>query len=209
MKVGRVRSARERVVVFPGGLLTLVSVAEKHTVRDGIIAGTIAAVLGSLLLDPVGTFLGAVWHVITRGAIAVWHGVTASVPIPVWVLLLVAGAIVALIARRRRGGERRPVVVEPGIGDALVEAAATAVAPPMLTELEDKIIRIMARADGSPLRLGQLATLTGATQLRVEQAIEGLTDRHRLVHRYHTVMDGTSYGLTTRGRDFVISRGDA
>src|SRR2546430_4856298 len=146
------------------------AVAEKHALRDGVAIAAAGTLLGSLLLEPVRTFLGAALHAVTRVAIAVWHGLTASVPIPVWVLLLAAGALVALVARRR-GGERRPVGVEAGIGDALDEAAEPT-KPPEMTDLEDRIIRILARADGSPLRIGELATMTGATQLRVGQAIE-------------------------------------
>ena len=208
--------------------------SEKHTVRDGIIAGTVAAVLGSLLLEPVREGLVAGWHVVAGVAGAVWHGLTASVPIPVWVLLLVAVAIVAFVARRVRrmaapakptikaydtttGTYGPPPVEEPAasalrIHSTTVEPGTPALAgrdTAALTDLEDKIIRIMGREDGSPLRIGELAEMTGATRLRVEQAIEGLEGRHGLVRRLRTYMDGTSYVLTTQGRDLVIERGDA
>ena len=180
--------------------------AEKHTVRDGIIAGTIAALLGSLLLDPVRAFVVAAWHLITRVPGTIWHGLTASVPVPVWVLLLVAGAI-AVVTRWLASSVEVVATLDPEPAPAPV-ALEPAVSPE-LTNLEDKIIRIMAQEDGSPLRISELATKTGATLLRVEQAVEGLEDRHHLVHRHRTLMDGTFYGLTKRGRDLVIARGDA
>jgi len=88
-----------------------------------------------------------------------------------------------------------------------VKRAPTEVKPPELSELEDAIIRRFAEADGAPLRARDLSEATRQSLLRVEQAIERL-EGVGLVIRHRSYMDGTSYGLTPRGRDLAISRGD-
>jgi len=102
-------SGAVRLVVAPARPYLSV-VSEKHTLRNGIIAGTAATVLGGLLLAPVDGFLGSVWRLVTAAPAAVWGVLTASVP--VWALLAVA-AVVA----RRTGRRAAPTAPRPKVYD--------------------------------------------------------------------------------------------
>jgi hypothetical protein len=182
-------------------------VAENNTLRTTIVGGTVAALLASLLLEPVRAFIASVWRLVTAVPGAVWHLVTASVP--VWVLV-VGGVVVALIARRV--GRRAPPIPE------VYDVAPRMYRPPRveqrqpaprlrLTELEDGILRRLARADGGLLLIDELGSAK-TKQLRLEQALEHLCELGLVDEPESDDTSEPLYGLTPLGRDFVIARGD-
>ena len=175
--------------------------SEKHGLRNTIVGGTVAALLASLLLEPVRAFLGGVWRLIAAAPGAIWDVLTTSVP--VWALLVVA-AVVALIARRtgRRAGPIRPPPVIPW-----PHPQPDPRSPPELNALEDGIIRLLARADGQTFTLADLSERLRTPQLRVGQALERLEELG-LTTTYGNWVHGTQVGLTRGGRDLVIARGD-
>src|SRR2546422_650940 len=65
--------------------------------RTGIVAGTVAAVFGSLLLAPVRDLLVGAWRLLVAIAGAIWAALAA--PVPVWVLLVVVGIVALLVWR--------------------------------------------------------------------------------------------------------------
>jgi len=121
----------------------------------------VATVLGGLLLAPVRDFLAGAWRLATAAPGAIWSGFTATVPL--WALL----AVVAVVALAARWVGRRAPPAAPRIevydtatrtyGPPPVEDPGPA-APPRLTELEDGILRRLARADGEWLAIDELGT---------------------------------------------------
>lgn len=175
--------------------------AEKHVVRTGIIIATAGGLLASLLLEPVRAFLGGAWRLATAIPGVIWDVLMASVP--VWVLLGVV-LVVALVVRRT--GHRAPLVeAAPRVRDPLVKVDDPAVLP-RLTGLEDAIIRRLAQADGEWLAIDELGGAR-TKRLRLEQALEHL-DNLGLVEEGESDTSERLYGLTGRGRDLVIARGD-
>jgi len=176
--------------------------ASDNAVRDGIIIATAGGLLASLLLDPVRSFIGSVWRLVTASPGAVWSVLTASVP--VWAVLAVA-AVVALVFRRV--GRRRPVKeVYDSATRTVSPPRIEAPAPAVLSQLEDVIVRRLANEDGAWLGKGDLSDAARTTALRAEQALDRL-EAAGLVEGHFSSVTGRSYGLTRRGRDFVIDRG--
>jgi len=178
-------------------------VSAKHTVRNGIIVATAGTVLGALLLGPVRDFLRGAWRLVTVIAGAAWDGLTATVP--VWTLLAVA-VVVAFVVRRTGRWSVSPDLPLPLLEPPTAEADEPD-APPVLSELEEAIVRLLAKADGVSLGMGYLSNALRTTVLRVEQALDRL-ERVGLVEGHRNYMHGMQYGLTRRGRDLVIARGD-
>ena len=78
--------------------------SEDHSLRTTIVGGTVAALLASLLLEPVRAFFASIWRLVTAVPGAVWDLLMASVP--VWLLVLAGVVVVALVARRVGRRER-------------------------------------------------------------------------------------------------------
>jgi hypothetical protein len=174
--------------------------SEKHTLRTVFIITTAATLFGSLLVPPVQDFLGAAWRVMKVIGGAILHVFTA--PVPVWVLLVVVAVVALLVARRV--GRRAPPVME--VYDGATGMGPPPAALPRLNELEDGVLRRLARADGELLAIDELGTAK-TKQLRLEQALEHL-GALGLVAESESDTSEPLYGLTSRGRDLVIARGD-
>lgn len=184
--------------------------SDSHALRTTVVGGTIAALLASLLLEPVRAFLGSVWRLVTAAPSALWGLLTTSVPL--WALVAVAG-VVALVARQvRRRGLRPPPVIEvydPATGTVGPPRVEDPELPPLprLNELEDRVLRRLARADGEWLAIEELGTAK-TKQLRIEQALERLNALGLVEETESNKFPEPLYGLTARGRDLVIARGD-
>src|SRR5207244_10884854 len=122
-----------------------------------------------------------------------------TVPLPLWLPLLVAGAICLLIARRRRP-------VQSGIGDGGGDLAAPTT-PLELGRIENAALRLLAQADGSWVHFDDIAQAAQERRLRVQPAVERLVNLG-LIEPHEDPAYGVRFGLTLSGRDLLIARGD-
>jgi hypothetical protein len=175
--------------------------SDKHPMRTAIVGGTIALVIGTLIInlvsEPARQFFRAIWHVVTVVGAAVWSLFTA--PIPVWAVLLI-GVAVALAVRVYRALRAPPPSV------AIAARIAAGLPPRTRDALADAILRRLALADGAELTINVLSQDLHTTRLRVEQALDRLAEIG-LVKAYQHIVDGPRFGLTPEGRDDAIARG--
>lgn len=75
-----------------------------------------------------------------------------------------------------------------------------------LTQLENDVVRVLAGGDGAWITLHTIARHLSTSNLMVEQALEKLHINNMIRDTYNYI-DGTSYRLSSKGRDYVISQG--
>ncbi len=77
---------------------------------------------------------------------------------------------------------------------------------PQLDDVQKKIMHLFATLDGGQLNQGDISQRLRVSALRVDQALEQL-ENNALVATDLNFLSGTTYVLTTKGRDFVLERG--
>jgi hypothetical protein len=163
---------------------------------------TVAGVASGLILLAVGWLFGvlpAVWNWMVKAASYAWSLVNYYVALPVWALI-VAAALLFAVWRRvpRKTGSFSKAAVEPQSPPAPSE--------PTLTPLESQVVKALAQADGAWLSLDDLAAATRTSRLMIEQAVERLLVARLLLDR-HNYIYGTSFRLSSTGRDLAIRQG--
>jgi len=187
-----------------------------------IVGGVAATVLADLLIPPVRRFLRAAgrfalrvlgagfavsvpaWVLVVTAAVAAFVARATSVPLFILVIAAVLVVAVVWIGRRVAPATKVYDVTTRTYGPPRARVEAPAVRP-VLSELEDAIVRRLARADGAWLHKGDLSSATRTTALRVGQALDHL-ETAGVVESHFSTMSGRSYGLTRDGRDFAIER---
>ncbi len=161
---------------------------EQHPIRNGVIA----TVVGGVILAA----LGLLWPPARRVLQALWHFLTATVPVPVWlvgILLLVAGVVSAGLIRSRLGlAHHTP----------LKPTAASAT-----SELETQVLKRLVKADGAPVPHRMLLRATGASQLRLQAALDNLESLQIVEVQEEIDTEELEVFLTAKGRQHVVERG--
>jgi hypothetical protein len=85
--------------------------SDAHPVRNGIIATTVGGVLVALILWIAG-FVGIVWKGLGSAISWLWHHLTASISLRVWLVLVALVYAVAVTVLLRKG--RTPRDAWPG-----------------------------------------------------------------------------------------------
>ena len=136
----------------------------------------------------------------------VWDQLTIVIHIPLGILtLLVCLAIVFLFRfwslqeEIRRARDSSEVIIHR-------DEIANAERDPDLDDLEIRLLRIFAKADGRQLSTEFLPQQMGLNRLRTEKVLQGLYGQN-LIDVRHNYIHGTRFYLTPRGRDFVIKHG--
>src|SRR6266571_1942657 len=120
---------------------------------------TAGTVLAALLVPPVQTFMAMAGRRLIGLARAIGRLLRTSVPL--WVLLVIVG----IAGRRRAVSPTAPLAVPLEELMAAAEPERVAAEPFALDELEDAIIKLLARRDGVPGRLQEFSDATGAARL--------------------------------------------
>lgn len=176
--------------------------AKEHS---NVVAGTIATVIGGLILAGLtwlGGLLPAVWNGIVSGLSWVWSIVSYQASLPVGLLFMAATALflVGYFLSRKRSASPKP-----GAASANPHTAEkTEVAE--FSQLERGVVRVLANADGSWLRIQDIADQLRTSNLIIEQAIEKLY-ANDMIRDSHNYIYGTSFRLSSKGRDYAISQG--
>lgn len=170
-----------------------------HPIRDG----TIATVLGGVLLAALGKVVGIVpqaWNGIVAVLSMAWsalsHSVTVSLPVWGWTLALLTLISVWRVLHARSAAQDTNVQ-----SDVIVTSADDE-----LTGLDLEVMRLFARRDGRPLTLEDVVAQLSTNRLRASKSLELLEQRH-LLDIEENYMHGARYHLTGGGRDYLIERG--
>jgi hypothetical protein len=67
-------------------------------------------------------------------------------------------------------------------------------------------MRVFAETDGGRFNIVEMSYMVPVPKLRIEAALDAL-NKNGLVKVYRNYLDGTSYSLTSDGRDFLIRKG--
>ena len=177
--------------------------ADTHPIRTHIIGATIAGLLVAGILWAFG-FVGILWRGFWSAVSLGGHHLTASIAVPVWLLLGVAGYAVAMtvLLKRRSAPPSEPTTEQPS---SLREREPLA-RPRKLDRLQELVMRAMAEADGGTPTIEELAGDLDVNQLRLEQVLEDLetTGYVRIIRH---VTHGPVVDVTRAGRDYLIAKG--
>jgi hypothetical protein len=176
---------------------------DTHPLRTHVVGGTIAGLLVAVILWAFG-FIGVLWRGFWSAVSWGWHQLTASIAVPLWLLLAVAGYAVALtvFVRRRSTTPSEPTTEQPS---SLREGEPLA-RPRKLDRLQEQAMRAMAEADGGTPTIEELADDLDVNQLRLEQVLEDL-ETIGYVRVIRHVTHGPVVDVTRAGRDYLIAKG--
>lgn len=163
--------------------------------RGTVLAGLVVAAVVGIVTWLLG-FLPQAWRGIVVVAHWLWRVLAYSVPVPVVVLVIIAGF--GLYAWRKLATSAR---VQPAESVSFDDPSANdAVA---LSANETLVVCLLARADGEWMRLESIASKLNLPNLLVEQALERLLARGLIRHQNH-VLEGPLFRLSSTGRDLAI-----
>lgn len=164
--------------------------------RATVVAGVLSTLIAAFISWLFG-FWSTVWSWLSVTATTAWSIVAYAVPVPVGVLAPLGIVLIYCLT------------------PALLSARESMVAPTteqaeqdlhVLSENELKVVRLLAAADGQWARLGDIASDIQLSQLVTEQVLEKLFERGFL-RDSHNYLHGTSFRLSSTGRDYAIEQG--
>ncbi len=170
---------------------------DKHPIRNSVIASVIAGIILAAL--------GRVWPPASRFLASVWATLSANVAVPVWVLALIALAllgVVLLMARVRRAGV-------PGVPETMVRAAD---APreggdaSSISTLGRAVLGRIAKADGAPVPHDTIKRSLGTTNLGLQAAVDQLVALDLVEVLEYEDDDEVALLLTARGRQYALEQ---
>ena len=166
---------------------------DKHPIRNSIIASVIA---GVILAE-----LGRIWP-------PAWAILSARVAVPVWVLALIALAVLGVVfvklRFKRAGGpdasairaQRLPTTNVPTkAGDAVT-----------ISTLERDVLGRIAKADGEPVLQDTIKRSLGITNLRLQAAVDLLVALELVEVLEGDEEDEDELLLTARGRQYALEQ---
>lgn len=157
------------------------------------IAGVISALAATAVMWLLG-FLPQVWAWFAGVAAMFWGWLTVAISVPVS-LLLAAGVLLLLIGRALSSKEART----PTSQTSVMKSESTI----QLNPLDLAVIRLLANADGDWLDLDGIARGIESPRLLTERVLERLMGLNFLIDR-HNVIYGTSFRLSSQGRDYAL-----
>ena len=163
-----------------------------------VIAGVLSAIIVTFLTWLFG-FWSTIWSWIVKTSATVFEWISYSIPIPVSVLVLLAGILIYILSRT----PNRPIAIN---GNEYVPVQNEAASTPSLSANEEQIVRFLAAADGKWAGVEDVSYGLGLSQLIAEQALEKLLSRGFLSES-HNYVHGTTLRLSSSGRDFAIEQG--
>lgn len=201
-------------------MLWLTAIYRRHRVSGGglgfranVISGVLSTLIAAILTWLFG-FWPAIWLWVVAFAGEVWRWITFTAPIPLSFIVVLVCAAAFAIARRPSaripsgsGVEQQPRYTSRVVptGECLPK---TEEAPPklVLSANETSIVRLLAEADGKWLGIEDFVTKTGNSRLVTEKTLEMLFGKSFLVNS-HNYLHGTSFRLSSTGRDYAIELG--
>lgn len=177
-----------------------------------VITGTASTLIAALLTwsfgfwQPIWTwivaFLSSIWTWIVRIAVAAWQIISYTVPLPV-VILFVLAIFCVWISTRRTSSPIPPNSLVAPPAKIFIPQNKTPTALPQLSENEDFVLRLLAKADGRWVELESIFNQVQRPRLLTEQAIDRLWRKGFLVDNTD-YLNRTTYRLSSVGRDHAI-----
>lgn len=172
--------------------------------NSSVVSGTIATVVGGLILAAITWLFGffpIVWSTIATGLTLVWSLLSHLVTLPIGVLFASAWAL--FLAGHYLSSKRS---VSIRVTDNIRPQSPPHEGPIQLSQFEGDVVRVLAGGDGAWISLHEIAGHLSTSNLMVEQALEKL-HINNIIRDTHNSMYGTSYRLSSKGRDYAISQG--
>ena len=174
---------------------------EKHPIRNGIIA----TVVGGVILAA----LGRLWPPASWLLAAIGHGLTTTVLVPMWLLVLAGAFVVVVFVRLRRAFRSHAVALSAGQphSDSTTESSRTAL-PDDLSIFEREVFARIAKDDGEAVPRDTVKRSLGATNLRLQATVDRLVQKE-LVEELESVddPDDVVLALTSKGRQYAVQHG--
>lgn len=186
-RVSRERSRQAGITMKSGGLGFW-----------GTVAASVLALLIGTFISWVLGFHHRVWLAVVAVAGSLGRALTFSVPVPVVVLVILAGILLYSLRFRLRYRPSQSAVA------GSTEQPRTAQSP--LLENEVLVIRLLAAVDGRWLLTSEIAGRARLSVLVTEQAIERLMNRQFVAYS-RDLLHGTVFRLSSLGRDYAIDAG--
>jgi DNA-binding MarR family transcriptional regulator len=164
--------------------------SDSHAVRGGIIA----TVVGGVVL----AILQWIW-IPARDALAlVWGVLTASVPVPIGLLVILLALALPATVKIFHRLARNSFVAAPG------PAKSSGDASPNVSEFETKVMERIAKADGEEIDQDAIVRSLRTSKTRVQAAVDRLEELDLV--EIDSDYEDSSLSLTARGRRFVVDR---
>lgn len=166
--------------------------------RSTVLAGVLSTLIAAFITWLLG-FWPTVWAWVGNASSAIWAVAAYVIPVPTGVLVLLGVVLTYLCARKPSGAKA-------AVSTPSRPLEQTARDLPQLSENELAVIRLLAAADGRWAGIEEIASVAQLSRLLTEQALEKLFAKGFLRDR-HNYLDGTSFRLSSAGRDYAIEQG--
>jgi hypothetical protein len=162
--------------------------------KANIAASVISTLIAALIIKLFGLW-PMVWSWLNVTTATAWSVASSVVPVPVGVLALLSIMFIYFFAS---------ALLSARVSSTMLEQAEQELE--VLSENELKVVRLLAAADGKWALLSNIASDIRLSRLVTEQALDKLFARDFLLDS-HNYMHGTSYRLSSTGRDYAIEKG--
>ena len=177
--------------------------------KQTIIAGAGGTILAAVITWLFG-YLPKVWSWLSATAVTLWNLVSYPISIPIGIAALFLFPLFWFLANRKilpvapvqTKQSRAAIRIEPIKPVPVVSLPI----PIQLSTYETKVTQLMAAGDGKWMSIYEISRQLNLSNLITEQAVESLFNK-RFVMNTHSYLDGTSYRLSSQGRDYAIANG--
>ena len=175
-------------------------VEDKHPIRNKVIASVITGIILAALSQ--------VWAPASRFLASVWAILSASATVPVWVLALIAMAVLGLVFLIVRLGQVG-VADSPPMGAERMPAANAATKGGetiSISKFERDVLARIAKADGAPVPQDTIKRSLGGTNLRLQVVVDHLVGLDLVEVLEEVDWDEVVLLLTARGRQYALEQ---
>jgi hypothetical protein len=177
--------------------------------KQTILAGAASTLLATVVIWLFG-YLPSVWSWLIATAVTLWKLVSYPISMPIGMLFLIVPFCFLVnrkstsIAPVQTTQPRATTRIEP----AAIKSTPLVVVPQQLqlTNNETRVVQMLAAADGRWMSLFEISRQLNLSNLMTEQALESLLGKC-LIADSHSYIDGTSFRLSSQGRDYAITNG--
>jgi len=168
---------------------------DKHPIRNSVIASVIAGIILAAL--------GRIWPPASRFLASVWAILSASVAVPVWVLSLIALAVLGVVLLRARVG-RAGVPSVPDNSPRAADAPRKGGDASNISMLGRAVLARIVKADGEPVPQDTIKRSLGATNLGLQAVVDELVALDLVEVLEDEEDDDVALLLTARGRQYAL-----
>jgi hypothetical protein len=167
--------------------------------RLSVISGVTSTIVASILTW-LFEFWPIVWSFLHESVVWIWEISTYTIPVPVSLIIgLVLYLSYSTYSLNSKSTEVDVLLVDKA--DDQLQSIQL-----QLSEIELKLLRVLAAADGKWLRIEHVSSRIEASHLLTEQILEKLLSKE-LIFESLNYISGSTYRLSSLGRDYAIEQG--